>query len=49
MVVDGQLRILEEPAGELLSKGSSVLIPAALETVTLDCVDEAMVLEIRIP
>ncbi|MDG1806771.1 MAG: class I mannose-6-phosphate isomerase [Pirellulaceae bacterium] len=49
MVVEGQLRILEEPAGELLSKGSSVLIPAALETVTLDCVDEAMVLEIRIP
>ena len=49
MVMEGQLRILEEPSGERLNKGDSVLIPAALETVTLDCADEAMVLEIRIP
>ena len=49
MVVEGHLRMLEEPSGDLLKKGHSVLIPAALETVTLACDDQATVLEIRIP
>lgn len=49
MVVAGTVQVSDEPSGQPLGRGQTVLIPASMGAVTLSGGPEAEVLEIRIP
>ena len=49
MVVAGAVQVSDEPSGQLLRRGQTILIPASSGLVTLSGGPEAEVLEIRVP